>query len=584
MSYRVLARKWRPQTFKQLVGQSHVLQALENALKQGRIHHAYLLTGTRGVGKTTIARILARCFNCEEGSSAEPCGRCISCVEITEGRSLDLIEVDAASRTKVEDTRDLLENSQFAPSHGRYKIYLIDEVHMLSNHSFNALLKTLEEPPEHVIFIFATTHPQKIPVTVLSRCLQFHLKNIVVDQISAHLRFVLEEEKISFEDAALDMIGHAAQGSMRDALSITEQAIAFGQGEVKAEQVKSMLGMVDADVVAALVKAIITSNSDKAFSVLREQASKSLDFGVLVDGLMQFMHRVALEQLQSGLGTESQIQGQDIGEVAQMTDPSFIQIIYQTLLLGKKDLQLAPDPLIGVEMLLLRLLAFRPLESGAVLESSADSRSALNPSGASVIKEAQDTEKKSLAPDQPFTPSVTADHGVATTNSEDFSVEEKTDASSAAAATEEVSENLSLTQFNNSVWCKSFAMMPLAGLVRAVLENCVFKECVSDGSGEPRLLFELEKSLSDLYKVEQAEKLGNAMSIVLGESVKAEIDLIDQTSKFETPAAYRQRLQQIKQDDAVKSVEQDANVKKIIDTFAGSLKLDSIKLVDGKDS
>ncbi len=577
MSYRVLARKWRPKTFSELVGQSHVLQALENALQQGRIHHAYLLTGTRGVGKTTIARILARCFNCEKGPTASPCGVCGSCTEISEGRNLDLIEVDAASRTKVEDTRELLENSQFAPSQGRYKIYLIDEVHMLSNHSFNALLKTLEEPPEHVIFIFATTHPQKIPVTVLSRCLQFHLKNIVVEQISGHLDFVLGEEDIRFDSSALEMIAHAAQGSMRDALSITEQAIAFGQGEVRVEQVKSMLGMVDADVTASLIRSVLAADHQQAFSVLREHASKSLDFGVLVDDLLQILHRVALEQLQTGLGAEGQIQRDAIIDIAAKTDPTFVQIMYQGILLGKRDLQLAPDPITGMEMLLLRLLAFRPLEAGLVASQS-ETSAATHGDHQALEEGAAPAKKPVISPSraEQFTESGTDNKAAATPSTDDVRAPQTVDDASPDIAAEAVR----LAEFDNAAWCQSFSMLPLAGLVRAVLENCIFHGQQDVSAAVPKLSFKLEQRRADLFKPEHAEKLAAALSIFFGEQVDADIELVEQLGSDETPVRYREREQQKKQDGAIRSVEQDANVKKIIDTFSGSLNRESIQLLN----
>jgi len=370
MSYQVLARKWRPQSFETMVGQSHVLKALSNALEQGRLHHAYLLTGTRGVGKTTIARILARCLNCDKGVSATPCGECSTCKEITEGRSVDLIEVDAASRTKVEDTRELLDNVQYAPSQCRYKIYLIDEVHMLSNHSFNALLKTLEEPPPHAVFLFATTHPQKLPPTVLSRCLQFHLKNLTPQLIVNHLKTVFDAESVSFDEDGLWIIARAASGSMRDALSLADQAIAFGGGSVMGDAVNEMLGTVDHDVLTQLLAAIVAGNADKALAVIGAYAERAPDFVGLVDELLKLIHRIAVEQAVPGAGSEGQLYRTFIHDYAGLISPEDLQLFYQSLLVGKRDLALAPDPITGIEMIVLRLFAFRIAPADVQLEQS----------------------------------------------------------------------------------------------------------------------------------------------------------------------------------------------------------------------
>ncbi|MGB5325599.1 MAG: DNA polymerase III subunit gamma/tau, partial [Pseudomonadales bacterium] len=316
MSHQVLARKWRPQTFADMAGQQHVLQALGNALDQQRLHHAYLLTGTRGVGKTTIARILARCLNCDRGISRNPCGECGSCVEISEGRSIDLIEVDAASKTKVEDTRELLENVQFAPTAARYKVYLIDEVHMLSNHSFNALLKTLEEPPPHVVFVLATTHPQKIPATVLSRCLQFHLKNLAEPLLVERMQHIVEAEGLAAEEPALLMLARAAAGSMRDALTLLEQASAFGDGKILAGQVGDMLGVIDGEVLTGLCDAIVQGDAGAALSVVDQYMDRATDIVALVDEMLVLFHRAAVEQAVPGAGVEAQLHATAIARYA----------------------------------------------------------------------------------------------------------------------------------------------------------------------------------------------------------------------------------------------------------------------------
>ena len=361
MSYQVLARKWRPQAFADVVGQEHVLTALANGLSLGRIHHAYLFSGTRGVGKTSIARLLAKGLNCETGITSTPCGQCDNCREIEQGRFVDLIEIDAASRTKVEDTRDLLDNVQYAPARGRFKVYLIDEVHMLSRHSFNALLKTLEEPPSHVKFLLATTDPQKLPVTILSRCLQFHLKAIDVEQIQQQLAHVLQQEHIAAEPRALHLLARAADGSMRDALSLTDQAIAMGQGSVTRETVAQMLGTLDDEQPLALIEALVEGQGEQVMALLNQAASRGVEWEALLVEMLRLLHRVAMVQLLPGsLSDDDLSQAQRLRDLARVLPPADVQLYYQTLLMGRKDLSLAPDRRLGVEMTLLRALAFHP--------------------------------------------------------------------------------------------------------------------------------------------------------------------------------------------------------------------------------
>ena len=361
MSYQVLARKWRPATFDALVGQEHVLQALRHALDSDRLHHAYLFTGTRGVGKTTIARILARCLNCENGVSASPCGACSSCLEIAEGRSVDLIEVDAASRTKVEDTRELIDNVPYAPTRSRYKVYLIDEVHMLSGHSFNALLKTLEEPPEHVKFLLATTDPQKLPATVLSRCLQFNLKNMSAERVVTHLKQVLAEERIDCDEAALWALGRAAKGSMRDALSLTEQAIACGGGALREADVVTMLGAVDRRQLIRLLQALVAENPRDVLAQCADMAEQGVDFAAAVDECCTLLHRIAVQQVVPGAADPEFGDAQVVQQFAAQMSAEDVQLFYTLLGDGRDSVTQAADPRAAFEMLALRLLAFRPV-------------------------------------------------------------------------------------------------------------------------------------------------------------------------------------------------------------------------------
>ncbi|MFR0674594.1 DNA polymerase III subunit gamma/tau [Enterobacterales bacterium AW_CKDN230030176-1A_HGKHYDSX7] len=363
MSYQVLARKWRPRSFREMVGQAHVLKALINALDNQRLHHAYLFTGTRGVGKTTIARIIAKCLNCETGITSTPCGTCSVCREIDEGRFVDLIEIDAASRTKVEDTRELLDNVQYAPSRGRFKVYLIDEVHMLSTHSFNALLKTLEEPPPYVKFILATTDPQKLPATILSRCLQFSLKNMSPERVVEHLTHVLGAENVPFEDDALWLLGRAADGSMRDAMSLTDQAIAFGEGRVLAADVRAMLGTLDHGQVYGVLQALLDGDARALLEAVRALAEQGPDWGGVLAEMLNVLHRVAVAQALPDAVDNGQGDRDKVLALASALPAEDVQFYYQMGLIGRRDLPLAPDPCGGFEMVLLRMLAFRPADT-----------------------------------------------------------------------------------------------------------------------------------------------------------------------------------------------------------------------------
>jgi DNA polymerase-3 subunit gamma/tau len=403
-AYTALARTWRPHSFGEMTGQEHVLRALENALTSGRVHHAFLFAGTRGVGKTTVARILAKCLNCECGVSATPCGQCASCREIDAGRSVDVIEVDAASRTRVDDTRELLDNVQYAPTRSRYKIYLIDEVHMLSTHSFNALLKTLEEPPPHVKFLLATTDPQKLPVTVLSRCLQFNLKRLSVALISARLTTILQAEEVEFEPAAVQLLAQAGDGSLRDALSLLDQLLAFGNGKALENDARTMLGSVARDHVLRVAELLAAADTAALLAYSRSLDELSPDYAQLLEQLATLLERVALKQLVPDYEGDELHSAQLLNELAQRIPAEDLQLYYQTAILGRRDLVLAPDARTGFRMTLIRMLAFRPgsAATAAPAPPGARTRPAAAPSAAVNVS------GPSAAPRAPIAPTASA--------------------------------------------------------------------------------------------------------------------------------------------------------------------------------
>ena len=569
MSYQVLARKWRPGSFREMVGQQHVLRALINALDHDRLHHAYLFTGTRGVGKTTIARILAKCLNCDAGVSSEPCGTCGSCLEISEGRSVDLLEVDAASRTKVEDTRELLDNVQYAPTRSRYKIYLIDEVHMLSNHSFNALLKTLEEPPPHAKFLLATTDPQKLPATVLSRCLQFNLKNMVPEQIAEHLAHILGQENISFESETLGLLARAAAGSMRDALSLTDQAIAFGSGALRETEVRDMLGTVDRGRVLDLVAAVANGSPEKVLQGVDAIAQHAPDFGATLDELISVFHQMTVAQMVPGAVDTTWSEQQRIVELAAELTVDDTQLFYQFAINGRRDLPVAVDPRVALEMTLLRMIAFRPavvVEDVAGLTSDGPSQT---------LSGGVPPGKK---PEPPAPAPVAAGVATETKPTHDGQTRPSNEGQSHAPAVPQQrhdaidrgEEDLPST----AGWPEFFESLGLVGITQNIAMHC---ELVAV---EGRTLrFVLDQNNATLFQERQAKALELAISQFLEKDVQVVIGLGSVGSG--TPQQRRAQLAIERQRDAERALAEDAVLAALISEFDAELIDGSIRPPQG---
>ena len=522
MSYQVLARKWRPRNFAEMVGQEHVVRALTHALDNDRLHHAFLFTGTRGVGKTTLARVLAKALNCEQGVSSTPCGTCSACREIDEGRFVDLIEVDAASRTKVEDTRELLENVQYSPTRGRYKVYLIDEVHMLSTHSFNALLKTLEEPPPHVKFLLATTDPQKLPVTILSRCLQFNLKRVPVDLIMRQIEHILKQEGTAGETAACTAIASAADGSLRDALSLLDQAIASGGGAQRAADVHAMLGSIEQTHVFTLLEALAHHNAQALLERVDLLAQHAADFeGVLADLLTQ-LHRIALAQVIPDAVDDTAGNRDAVLALARAIPPEDVQLFYQIGTLGRRDLPLAPDAQSGFEMMLLRMLAFRPVSITQTVPVTS------NPPPVKATPVTATPKAGTLKPPQP------------------------------AASGE---------------WAEMIEALKLTGMTRQLAANCVLQ---GREGAIMRLL--LDASQAHLQRKSAEQQLQQALQDYLGAPVKLEIST--GTPERETPALTEARVQNDRQQAALQAVESDATVQALCATFNTRVQSDAVRVID----
>jgi DNA polymerase-3 subunit gamma/tau len=585
MSYQVLARKWRPRNFHEMVGQEHVLQALVNALDHDRLHHAYLFTGTRGVGKTTIARILAKCLNCEAGVSSQPCGECSSCLEIAEGRSVDLLEVDAASRTKVEDTRELLENVQYAPTRSRYKVYLIDEVHMLSSHSFNALLKTLEEPPPHVKFLLATTDPQKLPATILSRCLQFNLKNMPPEQIVGHLSNVLGQESVDFEEPALWLLGRAAAGSMRDALSLTDQAIAFGSGRLSETDVRSMLGSVDLSFVYRLLEGLASGDPAGLLQTVEHMAEHAPDFEGALDELISLLHRVAVAQVVPEAIENRWGDAQQIASVASAITAEDAQLFYQIALNSKRDISLASDARSGFEMALLRMVAFRPAavldhslrpEDIQALPSAPGSTNSAAVGAATVAPEVDPPVKKprkapvaAPAPVAVVAPAAAELAPAAITALADApDVDPESDAEQ-----EQPPRGFELADLQPADWQGLLEKLGLVGMVYNIARHSELRR-VAHG----QLHFVLDPDNASLFNSGHSDKIRHALEQYFGESLS--VDIAPGELQGETPAMQHDRLARERQIAAVAAIESDPVLQKLIVRFDGELDRASIMPVD----
>ena len=517
------------------------MRALRNALDNDRLHHAYLFTGTRGVGKTTLARILAKSLNCEKGVSSTPCGECSICQEVDDGRFADLLEVDAASRTKVDQTLELLENVPFAPIRGRYKVYLIDEVHMFSNSSFNALLKTLEEPPPHVKFLLATTDPQKVPVTVLSRCLQMNLKRMPPEQIRGQFEYILQAEKVEWEAPALDLLARVADGSMRDGLSILDQAIAFGGGQVREEDVKTMLGVVAQDQLPQLLRAVIDNDAAAVLEQIAIAARQSPDFATLLKDLLLLLHRIALHQASPGAADAGWGDMQALQELAGLLHREDVQLFYEIALRGQRDLPLAPDPRSGFEMILLRMLAFRPLTPEMDASKAPARQQAVRPSSSSqAVPQAGSAAGKEalLRQEKPAT---------------------------------EVREPAPKDSIDLNDWHRLLPALKLGGVSSQLAAHCTVKSWQDD-----RLLLTLNPTGGALAGAMPRQKLQEALENYLGRSIRMEIEVAEATE--ETPAQIAERQHREKQAAAVLAMQNDPVVQVLKEDFDGKLLVDSIKL------
>lgn len=602
MSYQVLARKWRPKSFSEMAGQEHVLQALINALDNDRLHHAYLFTGTRGVGKTTIGRILSKCLNCEKGVSSVPCGECSSCTEIDAGRFIDLIEVDAASRTGVDDMRDLLDNVQYAPSRGRFKIYLIDEIHMLSKSSFAALLKTLEEPPPHVKFLFATTDPQKLPITVLSRCLQFNLKNLSAERITEHLKYVLGEEKVPFEEAGLWSLGRAADGSMRDALSLTDQAVGHGGGSITDSDVISMLGTIERHFVVDICIAMASQSGGKLLSSVGQMAEHSPDYDAALGDVLSIWHQVAILQTVPEALDRGISHFDELANLAETVSREDVQLFYQICLLGRKDLPLAPEQRAGFEMVMLRAMAFRPTENGRPVPLKSPPPEVEQPAKKPEPAPTADVSHHSAGiaykdPNESLDADATVEENklketlealdidllneepaVEITNDDkvELLADNVTELDKSISADSQVCEGgnkVSLNEFLPSHWIEVRRQLKIGASLGEIASHCLFTARVDDV-----LQFIIDDQENSLFDASHQESLGVALSDYFDHPLTVSIN--SGVAKDETPRAANIRENNERKAAAVERLNADPSVMQFKELFNGGLDEQSVESID----
>jgi DNA polymerase-3 subunit gamma/tau len=570
MSYQVLARKWRPQNFQELVGQGHVQRALVNALDDDRLHHAYLFTGTRGVGKTTIARIFSKSLNCETGITSTPCGKCSTCVEIAEGRYVDLIEVDAASRTGVDDTRELLENVQYAPTRGRYKVYLIDEVHMFSKSSFNALLKTLEEPPPHVKFLLATTDPQKLPVTILSRCLQFNLKRLPVSLIISHLQHVLTAEDVEHNLTALQLIAEAADGSMRDALSLLDQALAFGGGSVQEQEVRDMLGSVSRDKVLGLLTAVLQRDATQTMQAVAALAEFSPDFENVLAELLSLLHHMSLAKTVPEALDEFVSAREVLLELSEQVSAEDLHLFYQIALIGRRDLPLSPDAKNGFEMILLRMLAFRP----AVVDADSVTQTQAQPESQTTVQETAQPQALAQRNAQVAKSKVQTEPVVQPVKD---TVREQGAAQYAELPAEPAATQTASGNALSNDWRDIVNALGLGGLVKQLAINCTMQR--RDGS---KIVLHIASGHSNLINPKAQQRLQQALGEYFNIDAQLEINVVNKNesgSDNESPAQAIQRETSQRQQQAVAAINEDSFTQSLKENFNAEIIPGSVKPV-----
>lgn len=547
MSYQVLARKWRPRSFQTMVGQEHVLRMLTNALDQNRLHHAYLFTGTRGVGKTTLGRLLAKCLNCETGITSNPCNNCNHCTAIDAGRFLDLLEIDAASRTKVEDTRELLENVQYQPVQGRFKVYLIDEVHMLSGHSFNALLKTLEEPPAYVKFILATTDPKRLPITILSRCLQFSLKRVPVIQIQQHLQHICTAENIAFEAPALSLLAEAADGSLRDALSLLDQAIAFCGETISLHETQNMLGNIESDALFRLLHALANQNGQELLETINQLAEHAADFNQVLEQILSILHQISITQIIGNSSTDSS-QHEQIAQLATLFSAEDTQLYYQIALIGKRDIALAVNSQQGFEMIMLRMLAFRPLPLETITAATKDKTASLH--------------------SQENTPLVNLSSNTVSIEMNSLSNTSILKANPTSNATPLKTSPTS--NINSLEWSAILEKLNLSGMALALASNCTMTKITED-----KITLTISNQHQAMCNKKLIERIEQALQHYLNKAITLDLHLT--TDHVSTPAKQRQEQQMLQQKTAIQAIKNDQQVKKIMDVFNATLNEDSIQ-------